>query len=56
MGGRFERGVGQYPTVGDEVHFATSGDLGVIYGRTSDAGGLTVGIWHLAADPSNLGP
>jgi DNA helicase HerA-like ATPase len=43
MGGRFERGVGQYPTVGDEVHFAISGDLAVIYGRMSEAGGLTVG-------------
>jgi uncharacterized protein len=43
MGGRFERGVGQYPTVGDEVHFVTSGDLGVIYGRVPEAGGLTIG-------------
>lgn len=29
--GRFERGVGQYPTVGDEAHFVTSTDLSVIY-------------------------
>jgi DNA helicase HerA-like ATPase len=43
MGGRFERGVGQYPTVGDEVHFATSGDLGIIYGRTPEVDGLTIG-------------
>lgn len=43
MGGRFERGVGQYPTVGDEVHFAVGGDLSVIYGRTPQVGGLTVG-------------
>ncbi len=42
-GGQFERGVGQYPTVGDEVHFVTSSDLGIIYGRQVDAGGLTVG-------------
>ncbi|WP_206078662.1 helicase HerA-like domain-containing protein [Allomesorhizobium camelthorni] len=42
-GGRFERGVGQYPTVGDEVHFVTSGDLSIIYGRAPFAGGLTVG-------------
>jgi uncharacterized protein len=35
--GRFERGVGQYPTVGDEVHFVTSVDLAVIYGRDSVA-------------------
>lgn len=43
MGGRFERGVGQYPTVGDEVHFVTSADLEVIYGRAPEAGGLTIG-------------
>ncbi|MCP1842141.1 DNA helicase HerA-like ATPase [Bradyrhizobium sp. USDA 4538] len=42
-GGQFERGVGQYPTVGDEVHFVTSGDLSVIYGREPSAGGLTIG-------------
>jgi DNA helicase HerA-like ATPase len=42
-GGRFERGVGQYPTVGDEVHFVTSGDLSIIYGRAPSAGGLTIG-------------
>lgn len=32
MGGEFERGVGQYPTVGDEVHLVTNEDLKVIYG------------------------
>lgn len=42
-GGRFERGVGQYPTVGDEVHFVTSSDLAVIYGRDPSVGGLTIG-------------
>jgi len=42
-GGQFERGVGQYPTVGDEVHFVTSSDLAIIYGRTPLAGGLTIG-------------
>lgn len=42
-GGQFERGVGQYPTVGDEVHFVTSEDLSVIYGRAPSAGGLTIG-------------
>lgn len=40
---RFERGVGQYPTVGDEVHFVTRGDLAIIYGRSPSAGGLTIG-------------
>lgn len=43
FGGQFERGVGQYPTVGDEVHFVTSGDLSIIYGRSPSAVGLTVG-------------
>jgi DNA helicase HerA-like ATPase len=43
MGGRFERGVGQYPTVGDEVHFVTRVDLGIIYSRGPDAAGLTIG-------------
>lgn len=31
--GQFDRGVGQYPTVGDEVHLVTSQDLDVIYQR-----------------------
>ena len=37
---RFERGVGQFPTVGDEVHLVTSRDLDVIYadrGEPDDA-------------------
>lgn len=42
-GAVFERGVGQYPTVGDEVHFVTSSDLEIIYGRPEGAGSLTVG-------------
>lgn len=42
-GSVFERGVGQYPTVGDEVHFVTSVDLSIIYGRSSESGGLIVG-------------
>lgn len=42
-GAIFERGVGQYPTVGDEVHFVTSADLEIIYGRPTDAGSLVVG-------------
>jgi len=38
--GRFDRGVGQYPTVGDEVHVVTARDLDVIYAdreRPADA-------------------
>lgn len=30
LGGEFERGVGQYPTVGDEVHLVTNDDLKII--------------------------
>ncbi|RYE11004.1 MAG: ATP-binding protein [Hyphomicrobiales bacterium] len=40
---RFERGVGQYPTVGDEVHFVTSHDLSVVYGQVDNKVGLTIG-------------
>jgi hypothetical protein len=29
LGNEFERGVGQYPTVGDEVHLVTNEDLKV---------------------------
>ena len=32
LGTEFERGVGQYPTVGDEVHLVTNDDLEIIYG------------------------
>jgi hypothetical protein len=43
VGGRFERGVGQYPTVGDEAHFVTSGELAIIYGLGLQARSLTIG-------------
>jgi hypothetical protein len=32
VGGHFDRGVGQYPTVGDSVHLVTERDLHTIYG------------------------
>ena len=32
LGGEFERGIGQYPTVGDEVHLVTNDDLKIIHG------------------------
>lgn len=35
--GRFDRGVGQYPTVGDEVHVVTAHDLDIIYATLGDA-------------------
>lgn len=33
---RFERGISQYPTVGDEAHVVTSRDLEIIYRSSSD--------------------
>lgn len=47
VGHVFERGVSEYPTIGDEVHFVTLRDLEVIYGaRTTSA---TVVVGHIAA-------
>ena len=44
LGGEFERGVGQYPTVGDEVHLVTNDDLKVIYGwERGRTGTISVG-------------
>lgn len=37
VGAHFDRGVGQYPTVGDSVHLVTEWDLKTIYGSGSDA-------------------
>lgn len=43
LGGHFERGVGIYPTVGDEVHLVTPDDLNVIYGDTYAGDAISVG-------------
>lgn len=43
----FDRGVSQYPTVGDSVHLVTEADLRTIYGRPNDARFVQVG--HLAS-------
>lgn len=43
LGGHFERGVGLYPTVGDEVHLVTPSDLAVIYGDTDAGEAIVVG-------------
>ena len=43
LGGQFDRGVGQYPTVGDEVHLVTPNDVAVIYGDTAKADSISVG-------------
>jgi hypothetical protein len=40
---QFERGVGQYPTIGDEVHFVTDSDLSVIYGSQYGDAGVVIG-------------
>lgn len=47
MGGEFERGVGQYPTVGDEVHLVTNEDLKVVYGGAQRGSG-TMAVGHIA--------
>ena len=44
----FERGVGQYPTVGDEVHIVTNDDLKVIYGWAQGTKG-TISVGKIAA-------
>ena len=44
VGTEFARGVGQYPTVGDEVHLVTNDDLKTIYGSGgSIPGAISVG-------------
>lgn len=48
IGRAFERGVGQYPTIGDEVHLVTNDDLRIIYGWASERKG-TVAVGHVAS-------
>jgi uncharacterized protein len=40
---RFERGVSQYPTVGDTVHLVTPADMRTIYGDSAGDDSITVG-------------
>ncbi|MGD0261752.1 MAG: ATP-binding protein [Verrucomicrobiota bacterium] len=47
IGGVFERGVSQYPTIDDEVHLVTPQDIRVIYASTREDRAITVG--HIAA-------
>lgn len=47
IGGVFERGVSQYPTIEDEAHFVTPDDMRVIYGSAEQERAITVG--HIAA-------
>ena len=48
LGSEFERGVGQYPTVGDEVHLVTNDDLKIIYGWSKGKKG-TISVGQIAA-------
>ncbi len=48
LGIEFERGVGQYPTVGDEVHLVTNDDLKIIYGWAKGKKG-TISVGQIAA-------
>jgi len=48
---RFERGVGQYPTVGNEVHLVTSKDSRIIYGSDTDQA-ASIDIGHISGTPS----
>jgi uncharacterized protein len=43
IGGVFERGVSQYPTIDDEVHLVTPQDMCIIYGSTKEERAITVG-------------
>ena len=48
LGNEFERGIGQYPTIGDEVHLVTNDDLKVIYGWSGGKEG-TISVGQIAA-------
>ena len=48
LGDDFERGIGQYPTIGDEVHLVTNDDLKVIYGWSKEKKG-TISVGQIAA-------
>ena len=48
LGNEFERGIGQYPTIGDEVHLVTNDDLKVIYGWSEGKEG-TISVGQIAA-------
>jgi DNA helicase HerA-like ATPase len=48
LGNEFERGIGQFPTVGDEVHLVTNDDLKVVYGWAKGKKG-TISVGQIAA-------
>ena len=43
IGNKFERGITQSPTTGDEVHIVTIQDLNIVYGGWNEASSITVG-------------
>ena len=43
IGGVFERGVSQYPTIDDEAHLVTPDDMRVIYGAVKGERAITIG-------------
>lgn len=47
IGDHFQRGVGQYPTIGDEVHVVTPSDMDIIY-RHSVGSDATIPIGSIA--------
>jgi hypothetical protein len=47
IGNRFERGISQYPTIGDRVHLVTQSDMRIIYGSVQEERSVTIG--HIAA-------
>jgi hypothetical protein len=46
-GGKFERGISQYPTVSDKVHLVSETDLAAVYGSLDDPHSISVG--HVAS-------
>ena len=41
--GQFQRGISQYPTINDEAHLVTEGDLARIYGRPDEPNYVRIG-------------
>ncbi len=55
VGGYFDRGVGQYPTVGDEIHLITATDLETIYKGRGNGDFIAIGrIASSASLPARL--
>lgn len=55
LGGVFERGISQFPNIGDAVHITTESSLGLIYG-SNNPGQITIGNLSSAESiPANLG-